>query len=1034
MLTTMSVAERVAAIQGLLNSFGIPVAPNSSLDLAIRAEFGRGKRSKLTPLLLELSLESDASKLARCIGAELARDTNDPEVLAVAKLLQDRIPPLLEILDIRQSTAKREQQLSTLLSHIASKVPRTPESERMLRMLAAAQKNLTTNVQLGTVAALAENVGLTYQIRDLQRFGKALQGLAPALIALDQVDYPLEQKLNHCMLGFKVLATELHSENLSNWANILDDVHWIAKLSLPKLTSQATVEQGLQQLGISLGTVSMRQIAVKAKQSGLTQQEILQIIYAAADPGKLMPNDSQLLTSTQRNQQYAAICGYVAKLGQELEQDAISKISIVGVCLASLRQTYCELRTNNLNASNFSESLGTILQGAGIVTNNPMLMQVGNSIIAGVQTFASLAPIIPGGVAVAVPLAVCSVLGKLFLKPSKNQEQVMQTEQVLAHLMQEVLSLQQQMRSEFNNVYKELDGMQLKLLIAMDQGFSNLAYMLQHQSFFAIQQIRTLEAKLDSLQLQISQEFSDLYLEYVRSPLEEIAFATRYGEIDQVKIQKEKHKLAMWLIYKAKHPKLNGANFAMENIAGACNKLQHGAEALALVNRYVNARFSQHLPEELPHIQTWLLAANAYVVAANVTTPAASEEQLLADIIESGQQVLGFAQDLAANAELWHELHGAVQHVQSIIIARWQYLQDESNKDLNPCPIARVAQSNATKQLEPFTIANVDISKIWDEHLKKYIPEDLAYAVDQGLGKWHVNFTVDKDVNKFADVHIAYGNNILPDAARDVLFKLEILYVPNKRDPVLVATSWLAYDLYDSRRRFDEYYINKFKPGLPHTRYHWISLDGRTNQVEGHGNTATHKPIDYERLGQVYMQWLQKAEPINKPEILARVKQNPAFMQQNSDLVLSGSHAIVHKEQAISLSISVAEDLRDQILKQRITFASLLQQDPILKTAISKLDVLYAILVVYMRILNVPFYNADIGAKFNELLNMLPQSEVLDLPIIQQFDALIKTPCAVPLPQDEYLNGEFYQKMQTALARLKLLHATVTADRLRLCA
>ncbi len=61
---TMSVAERVTTLKQLFNDFGIPVQHNSSLDAAIQAEFGKGKRSKLTPLLLELQQQSDASKLA----------------------------------------------------------------------------------------------------------------------------------------------------------------------------------------------------------------------------------------------------------------------------------------------------------------------------------------------------------------------------------------------------------------------------------------------------------------------------------------------------------------------------------------------------------------------------------------------------------------------------------------------------------------------------------------------------------------------------------------------------------------------------------------------------------------------------------------------------------------------------------------------------------------------------------------------------------------------------------------------------------
>ena len=62
----------------------------------------------------------------------------------------------------------------------------------------------------------------------------------------------------------------------------------------------------------------------------------------------------------------------------------------------------------------------------------------------------------------------------------------------------------------------------------------------------------------------------------------------------------------------------------------------------------------------LPHIPTWLLAANnAYVVASNNDKPAATsinEERLLTDIIGIGKQTLLFAQLLALNSVLWLQL------------------------------------------------------------------------------------------------------------------------------------------------------------------------------------------------------------------------------------------------------------------------------------------------------------------------------------------------------------------------------------------
>ena len=77
------------------------------------------------------------------------------------------------------------KKLLELLDHFAKKLPKTVETERMLRMLTAAQKNLVSNVQMNAIATVTENIGASCKIRDLQRrFAKVLQGLTPALIAM----------------------------------------------------------------------------------------------------------------------------------------------------------------------------------------------------------------------------------------------------------------------------------------------------------------------------------------------------------------------------------------------------------------------------------------------------------------------------------------------------------------------------------------------------------------------------------------------------------------------------------------------------------------------------------------------------------------------------------------------------------------------------------------------------------------------------------------------------------------------------------
>ena len=67
------------------------------------------------------------------------------------------------------------------------------------------------------------------------------------------------------------------------------------------------------------------------------------------------------------------------------------------------------------------------------------------------------------------------------------------------------------------------------LILALEQGFDNLEVLVKKNNLQTLQSIQNLDYKLDSLQYNISKEFSDLYLEYVYEPLEAIDFANKYG-------------------------------------------------------------------------------------------------------------------------------------------------------------------------------------------------------------------------------------------------------------------------------------------------------------------------------------------------------------------------------------------------------------------------------------------------------------------------------------------------------------------------
>lgn len=529
MSNTMPVAERIQILKHIFKEFGINVVDNSSLDLAIRAEFGRGKRSALNKILQDLTQSTDAATLAAHIGVALGNNTSDPQLIAISRILQQRLPNLLSIFDIKQQCNRREQLLAQLLEHFMGKLPNNAQSERLLRMLKAAKENLHATVQVQSLGKVIEYSGAACDFSELTTYGRILQIVTPALVILDQDSAPLELKINHCINALRGIGYGLRHSNLQCAANIIENIHDLAQVSLPSLSTPVNVEQALNSMGISIGSVATQQIITKAQQTGLTSQEITQMLYFCEPNSKLPATDLILLHNSQKNQQYAAICGYIAKLAREIEQPQLEKIGIAGLCLAGLRQTYYEIKTNNLNAVNFSESLGTILNGVGIITNNSILQHIGKGILEGLKAYSGIMAV-PGGAAIAIPVALCSVLGKVLLDTKTTKStQILPANNALHKILEAVVHLQKANQQELSKLHSLLRQQHRDLLLALEHGFNSIDILLKSNNLHNLQALQQIDQHLDTLQYSLNKEFADWYLEYVREPLEAIDFATKYG-------------------------------------------------------------------------------------------------------------------------------------------------------------------------------------------------------------------------------------------------------------------------------------------------------------------------------------------------------------------------------------------------------------------------------------------------------------------------------------------------------------------------
>ena len=1056
--SNLSVAARLQEIKKIFNDFGIPVIENSALEQTIKSEFGRGKRSILTKIITDLQQDSDATVLAECIGHALDQKQDDPKIKATAAVMRERIPSLLHICDIRQQTSKRIDLLQELLSHFEQKLTTKAtknnlsyHEQRLVRMISSARIQVQGQQQLDAVGEVIYRAGVVCDLRDLKRFGKILQSITPILIAISNSQSNKQQVINHCINALRLLGRELQKSNLTKIASILEDIHNFALVVLPQVPDNATINSILKNLGISMGNITINKLSAAARSRGITEQELLQILYNNQEIKGLEAKDQELLVATQQNQRFAAACGLLTKFAQEIECKELERVGIASMCLVCMRQTYYEVKTKNVNLASFSESLGLLLTGVGVLSKNQTIVKIGTCILDGVRAYAGIMAI-PGAQPVAVPLAICAALGKLVIgnrvKPSEPSS--ISEQELLQRILQQTISLHLDMRQQFYAVFNLLQAQHKEYILALDQGFAQLACYVNLASQQSLQRLQVLDHKIDVLQFSISKEFSDLYLEYIRDPLEEVEFFNNYKQGDVQQLNKNKLKLNMWLLYKSKHCKANGKDLITphentENltmfVSLVLRKIRDYDAVLGMVNRYANLEFSQRLPEELPHIPTWILCANTYIFLlqnyGHQLQDVEKEPQIIQDVIAVGEQVLEFVANLAENKALFERVQEEIMHHYNIALQEYQRhvatfqlnvleditklkdacLQDNANKVM-------CAHYAPIEQLEAFDPVTLDITRMWQEYLHGLIPVECWLAQYFNLGAIYITYTIDATVNTFAEVPAAYSHTPLPDSSRDIIFRLNVYFKTNSDTKTLLTTAWFAYDLGNGQRRFDEYYQRKFKYGLRHYRYLWVSINGQKNQVAGNPITETNKPIDYQRLATVYQQWWLAAQPVHLHDTM-RLRQNKAFMQKIGDMLDRQQCVQVMMQNIDLIKLQLDLELQRKIFEKRMLLSSAMQNLPILGNALSKIDAYHSVLAVYQQILNYKDISEGLAInKFNQLLQGLAHDVVIATNFADNFINLFKSNAIIENNPD-FKQGVFYQKVQLVVTQLRLLLVTM---------
>ena len=1046
----MSVADRIAAIKTIFNDFGIQVPDNSVLDQTIHAEFGRGKRSNLNNILLEINHSTEAATLAICIGTALHKYAGEPEIDQISLIMCEHLPAALQIFDLRQQTTKRIELLEQFLLHFEAKLP--PDN-RLVSMLQSSRAQLRDLIQVEALAAVLENLGIIAEVQELSSCGRILKVISPALVALDNAEISSEQKINLTVRALALMGHELNNTNLIRAASIIDTLHCLAKVCLVLSPELPTIEQALQNLDLSLGTVTIMNLRNKARALGLTDTELSQVLYSTKECSGLAAPDQELLAATKENKQYAAACGLVTKLGQDIGCSALERVGVAGICLVSMRQTFCEIKANSLNAANFSESLGLIVSGVGTLTQNKTAVKLGAGIIEGVRTYAGIAAI-PGGSIVAIPLAICGVLSKLLLgsKSRKSRKNCVTTEVVLQHLLGQVQQLQLEMRKQFAGLYELAHIHHQQLLNTMQQGFTRLASYTQAQTMQSTLAIKTLERNLDFMHSDLSKKFSDLYLEYVYNPIEEINFFSEYKHADGAKLRDNKLKLSMWLLFKSKNSKANGrdliANFEGHAQMSSCvrNALTKTADydsVLGMVNHYVNLEFARSLPEDLPHIPTWILAADQYILLLSTYSEhldlKTSEPKILDDIIKVGEQLLTFAQQLASTDSVLAIIVKTLesQYAQAQLLVKQILATSNSScllgieqllavyKPLGPATPMLAESAPLSEQLENFTPFSLDLSAAWYLYILEHVPAHVRMAVDFELGDLSLKFAIAKEFNNFATAPTTDEDNLLTDQARYVLYKIDLHFTLRENaQRTLILSAWFAYDLYSADKRRTEYCRPKYLTP--------VSSGSRRRIGLNHAPVHISRPVNLDRLAKVYQDWWPQALPINTPEILARLKNHAKFYSKCQRMLDRGLCVDLKFGTTLLLQIQLQIQVQNIMLSQRQQIARGLQASKTLETLLEKIDTYCAVLIVFKQILNMPVSPNNLSKKLQDLVALMAQGTAINQDLDLKLRELLDSSAIALSSSLNYKDGPFYQKINYTLSQLHLLANILPTLSLRL--
>jgi hypothetical protein len=450
---------------------GINVFTGSPLNNFILHEFKPGKKSPFTLIVEDYSQETEARGLAINIIAAINRQCRDnpvenQEILKIADMLEDKLLPLLDILNIEDQFEKTRENLADFIdSTIDSLVSKgVPDNSIHILRLYNIKHNLADITNMQAVGQVLHAGGQILRMNDAIKIGAIIKKIAPHAMLINSEKSSIDVIINSSFTTLYHIGEGLENRGITKIGSILRNAHWLTMLDLHKSTSNESLSDILHNMDLQLGERTMQLLQQQLDDNNISKSQAIDIFSLI----QTSPINEQLITNTIQIQKVAAASALVANIAKQINCIALSRVAQAALCVASVQQFYSEahLLTNGPGKlTALSQTTGVILAACGEFTGNRTIEQIGHSILTGVGTYAALAAI-PGGAFVALPMAALTVLGNFFAnKNSKKQrqreaERIKTEQQILAYVKDShaaIIATFNEMQVKFAQVFNTIE-------------------------------------------------------------------------------------------------------------------------------------------------------------------------------------------------------------------------------------------------------------------------------------------------------------------------------------------------------------------------------------------------------------------------------------------------------------------------------------------------------------------------------------------------------------------------------------------------